>query len=161
MRLYAHYVFTIGVLVFINSFLVTPLSPPNYYDSLFYGGLLSVFSNTLIDRLGHEIRGKYISRTPTTHTFPRSMLWSLLVSVLLSFLFFYVRHTIPYYLLIDGVIAGPSHMVLDIFTERGIYVKRNGRWKRFALAHFRYNNPAVNGLAVLLGLLMMLVPLYL
>jgi hypothetical protein len=42
-------------------------------------------------------------------------------------------------------------MLLDVFTERGIYVKRNGKWKRFALAHFSYDNPAVNGVAVLMG----------
>ncbi|WCM36567.1 hypothetical protein GO599_03000 [Sulfolobus islandicus] len=46
-------------------------------------------------------------------------------------------------------------MLLDVFTERGIYVKRNGKWKRFALAHFSYDNPAVSGMAILLGVIML------
>ena len=59
------------------------------------------------------------------------------------------------FLTLVSLLNGPSHMLLDVFTERGIYVKRNGKWKRFALAHFSYNNPAVNGLAILLGILML------
>ena len=54
-----------------------------------------------------------------------------------------------------ALLNGPSHMLLDAFTERGIYVKRNGKWRRVALAHFSYDNPAVNGLAILLGILML------
>ncbi|MUN30067.1 hypothetical protein RQ359_000857 [Sulfuracidifex metallicus DSM 6482 = JCM 9184] len=46
-------------------------------------------------------------------------------------------------------------MLLDVFTGRGIYVKRNGKWKRFALAHFSYDNPAVNGMTILLGVIML------
>jgi hypothetical protein len=53
-----------------------------------------------------------------------------------------------------GIIVGPSHMLLDVFTEKGIYVKRGGKWARFALAHFRYNDPTVNGLAVFIGFLL-------
>jgi len=45
-------------------------------------------------------------------------------------------------------------MLLDVFTERGIYVKRNGRWVRYALAHFKYNDPIVNTLAVFIGFLL-------
>jgi len=45
-------------------------------------------------------------------------------------------------------------MLLDVFTERGIYVKRNGRWVRYALAHFRYNDPLANTLAVFIGFLL-------
>jgi hypothetical protein len=41
-------------------------------------------------------------------------------------------------------------MLLDVFTERGIYVKRNGKWKRFALA-LSYDNPLANSSAILLG----------
>jgi hypothetical protein len=63
--------------------------------------------------------------------------------------------------LIGGILVGPSHMLLDVFTERGIYVKRNGKWRRFALAHFSYDNPLVNGLAILLGVIMLLAALYL
>jgi hypothetical protein len=65
------------------------------------------------------------------------------------------------FLTLVSLLNGPSHMLLDVFTERGIYVKRNGKWRRVALAHFSYDNPAVNGLAILFGILMLLAALYL
>ncbi|MEM0183023.1 MAG: hypothetical protein QXU93_05505 [Thermoproteus sp.] len=52
-------------------------------------------------------------------------------------------------------------MLLDAFTEHGIYVKRNGRWRRFALAHIRSNDPIANALALLLGLMGILASLLL
>nr|WP_306308660.1 hypothetical protein [Sulfuracidifex tepidarius] len=57
--------------------------------------------------------------------------------------------------ILDGLLVGPSHMLLDVFTERGIYHKLKGRWRRIALAHFSYDNPLANGLAILLGVLML------
>ncbi|MCY0850482.1 MAG: hypothetical protein OWQ55_07020, partial [Sulfuracidifex metallicus] len=52
------------------------------------------------------------------------------------------------------------HMFLDMFTEAGVYVRRRGKWKRYALAHFRYNNPLVNGLAALAGIFMLFLFVY-
>jgi len=37
-----------------------------------------------------------------------------------------------------------SHAIRRIH-RKGIYVKRNEKWKRFALAHFSYDNPALKG----------------
>ncbi|MFP3203568.1 MAG: conjugal transfer protein, partial [Sulfolobus sp.] len=36
-----------------------------------------------------------------------------------------------------------------------IYHKVDGRWRRIALAHFSYDNPFANGLAILLGVIML------
>ncbi|WP_231961145.1 DUF1286 domain-containing protein [Saccharolobus sp. A20] len=52
-------------------------------------------------------------------------------------LFLSDRLSLKLYLIINGIIVGPSHMLLDLFTERGIYVKKNGKWKRFALSHYK------------------------
>ncbi|MFP3163254.1 MAG: hypothetical protein RXQ75_05420 [Acidianus hospitalis] len=46
-------------------------------------------------------------------------------------------------------------MLLDVFTERGIYHKVKGRWGRVAFAHCSYDNPMANGLAILLGVIML------
>ncbi|MBB5255178.1 hypothetical protein HNQ62_002953 [Sulfurisphaera ohwakuensis] len=62
--------------------------------------------------------------------------------------------------LVSGIIVGPTHMFLDMFTEAGVYVKKNGKWRRFALAHFRYDNPAVNGLAIFVGFILLLIAYY-
>lgn len=154
MRLATHYVFTAGVIAFLFSFF-TP-----YY--LVLAGMLSIAGNLIIDMLGHkEIRtrrGVIPTRTPLTHTFPRSVLWGMLPSIPFFGLGF-LMGDFPWFLLLSGLI-GPSHMVLDVFTEAGIYVKRGGKWRRYALAHFRYNNPFANGIAILMGFVMLLLSLH-
>ena len=80
---------------------------------------------------------------------------SIPVIILLSLLYGIVFNPEIFTALIGGILVGPSHMLLDVFTERGIYHKVNGKWRRVALAHFSYDNPAVNGLAILLGILML------
>jgi hypothetical protein len=129
---------------------------------LVIAGVISVFANNVIDYLGHEIKGEYISRTPLTHTIPRSMGWGLLTSAPIVIALHFLFHSPIELLLItamDGVVAGLSHMLLDIFTEKGIYHKVDGKWRRIALAHFSYNNPFANGLATALGILMLFLAL--
>ena len=71
MKLRTHYVFSLGLLFLVDSLMV---------DSPFYllilTGIISIVANNVIDFIGHEIKGKYISRTPRTHTLPRSIGWS-------------------------------------------------------------------------------------
>ena len=47
-----------------------------------------------------------------------------------------------------GFVSPYTHLFLDAFTEAGVY---NSRGQRVAFAHFKYDNPAVNLGAVLLG----------
>ena len=148
-KLVTHYVFSTGLLTLLSSFFL------NFYTAFFLSSIIAVLGNSLIDRLGHkEIqtrRGLIPVRTPLTHTLPRSVLWGWVPSLILIPLNSYEVIIISLIALLNG----PSHMLLDVFTERGIYVKRNGKWKRFALAHFSYDNPAVNGLAIIMGMLML------
>ena len=131
---------------------------PQLLYSFFLSSAVAVLGNSLIDRLGHKTgRGLIPVRTPLTHTLPRSVLWGWVPSLILIPLNSYEVIIISLIALLNG----PSHMLLDVFTERGIYVKRNGKWRRVALAHFSYDNPAVNGLAILLGILMLFAALYL
>ncbi|MEM3358803.1 MAG: DUF1286 domain-containing protein [Metallosphaera sp.] len=139
MKLVAHYVFTTGVLALLSSPIL------GFYEAVTISFFISWTGNTLIDRLGHELKGGYIRRTPRTHTLFRSLFWGVLPSIPLFIIFLN-----PLYLVMGGI-SGPSHLLLDVFTEKGIYRKKNGRWIRFALAHFSYNNPLVNGLAILIG----------
>jgi hypothetical protein len=160
MLIKTHIVFSAGLLLFIGTLITRDPS------SVFvYALTVSALANVLIDKLGHEIinvNGKLIPRrTPLTHTWLRSVLWGFLVSILLSPLLFSIMSGIYYNgfqlskkvltVLVYGITVGPSHMVLDVFTEKGIYVKKDGKWVRFALAHFKYNDPTVNGLATLIG----------
>jgi|ECHnycMinimDraft_1075156.scaffolds.fasta_scaffold08657_2 hypothetical protein len=148
MKLRTHYVFSLGLLSLLDSFILN-----DFLEVIIISGIISVTANNVIDYLGHEIRGKYVSRTPRTHTLPRSIGWGLLTSlpiVLASYFLLYSPTELMLITILDGVIVGPSHMLLDIFTEKGIYHKVNGKWRRIALAHFSYDNPIVNGLAILL-----------
>lgn len=152
MRLRTHYVFTMGVL-FPLGVNVSPL------QGIVMAGILSVASNLIIDRLGHEVRWGYVRRTPMTHTLPRSVMWGFLPALFI-FLLLYFSGVVLWAVPLMGLLSGPSHLLLDIFTERGIYVKKKRRWSRFALAHFRYDNPMVNLLAVLAGLGIIILTLY-
>ena len=149
MKLSTHYVFTAGLLSLVG------LVPLGRLD-LLVAGFTSVLANILIDKLGHEIKEGYIRRTPLTHTVPRSMLWGVLASTPVALLPLEEhRLATTLFVLLEGALAGLSHMLLDAFTEKGIYVKKNGKWVRFALAHFRYDDPIANGLATVLGVLML------
>jgi len=161
-KLQTHYVFSTGLLTFFGTLLTH-----HFYTSLFFSGVVAVLGNTLIDRFGHEIRSVYgreiVRRTPLTHTLPRSAVWGFIPALVLTLLYYYVYNYLSrelVFLTLVSLLNGPSHMLLDVFTERGIYVKRNGKWKRFALAHFSYNNPAVNGMAILFGILMLFTSYY-
>ncbi|ADX84878.1 DUF1286 domain-containing protein [Saccharolobus islandicus] len=174
MKLRTHYIFSTGLLTFLDSVLFHEY----FYYALILSGMVSVIGNSLIDRIGHKeiaTRYGYIPvRTPLTHTIPRSVVWgivSIIPVFILLLIYYYGFSYHEYYfslsnkvlmlILLNGVVVGPSHLLLDVFTERGIYVKKYGRWKRFALAHFRYDNPLANGLAILLGVIMLLAALYL
>ncbi|WP_126449724.1 DUF1286 domain-containing protein [Sulfodiicoccus acidiphilus] len=154
MRLSTHYVFTTGMLSILGW-------GTNFYYGLILASLISLSSNTIIDRLGHEVRGGYVRRTPRTHTLGRSILWGLIPSFFIFLFLFLVSGGLLFQILSMGIVAGPSHLLLDAFTEKGIYVKNGGRWTRYALAHFRYNNPFANGAAIITGVLLMLLSLYL
>ncbi|QXJ27425.1 putative integral membrane protein [Saccharolobus shibatae B12] len=170
MKLRTHYIFSTGLLSLLDSVLFHEY----FYYTLIFSGIVSVIGNSLIDRIGHKeitTRYGYIPvRTPLTHTIPRSIAWGIIsvVPILIPLLIYYygfsyheyyfsLNNKVVLLTLLNGVIVGPSHMLLDVFTERGIYVKKHGKWRRFALAHFRYDNPAINGLAMIVGVLMFLI----
>jgi hypothetical protein len=67
------------------------------------------------------------------------VVWSFLSALGLSLLYYYVYEYADEELLFLALVSslnGPSHMLMDVFTERGKYVRKNGRWRRVALAHF-------------------------
>jgi len=155
MKLRTHYIFSSGLLSLITVFFI-----PFLY-AVFLAGLISFIGNSFIDYFGHEIKGKYISRSPRTHTVYRSILWGLLLSLPIGVLYFvFPSFYFVFSVILDGLLVGPSHMLLDVFTERGIYHKVNGKWRRIALAHFSYANPLANGLAIIAGVIMLLAAMH-
>lgn len=153
MKLITHYVFSAGLLTLSLTLVRNP-----FPESLFLALLMSVAGNLIIDGLGHEERRGYVRRTPLTHTIPRSIFWGALPGAAIIILLYYlsgrVMELIYVEVMMGSLLMGPSHMILDIFTERGVFVKRRGRWVRLALAHFSYNDVLINGVAMIMGLLM-------
>ena len=103
-------------------------------------------------------------RSPRTHTVYTSIAWGIVSAIISLALVKLTQSTYEYnyyhlisLMIIDGIIVGPSHMFLDAFTEAGIFVKKNGKWKRAAIAHFKYDNPVLNGLAILAGIIMLII----
>ncbi|WP_338604902.1 DUF1286 domain-containing protein (plasmid) [Sulfolobus tengchongensis] len=168
MKLRTHYIFSAGLISIILAFFNLSL-----FANLFISFYASFVANTIIDRLGHEMKrtkhGYLPVRSPLTHTVYRSIIWGI-ISVLPLLLLYYVYHyhTYHYYYssyysstlilstIAAGIIVGPSHMLLDSLTEEGIYTKKNGKWRRVALAHFRYNDPVANGIAILVGVILLI-----
>jgi hypothetical protein len=160
MLLKTHDIFTAGVLSLTGS-LIT--GNPGF--AVFTAFVISLTSNFTIDYFGHE--NKWINgikrpvRTYKTHSFLRCAIYGFMPAAALYAFFFYAgRHgSYPFirtgigFILIQGVLAGPSHLLLDWPTEGGIFVKSKGRWVRNSLAHFKYNNFLVNAAASLAGVI--------
>ena len=156
MKLATHYIFSAGLISLVLMFM-NELSFPYVFLISFF---ISFVGNRVIDNLGHEMvsngNKRYPRRTPLTHTVLRSVLWGIAVVIpLLFILYFFGELRFFFLILVAGLLVGPSHMILDIFTEAGIYAKKDGKWKRVAFAHFAYDDPFINGISSVLGLLML------
>jgi hypothetical protein len=121
---------------------------------------LAVIVNYVIDAAGHETRNGRRRRTAATHSLTGATALGAAVGFAptLAILIAAPGAVSVYYgplLLLEmtvlGVVAGLSHLLLDAFTEGGIYY----RGRRWALAHWHYDNGAANGLFALLGILML------
>ena len=150
-----HVVFTLGLIALVAAWLGLGVAV-----GLLAAVWLAAVVNYIIDAAGHEVRNGYRRRTATTHSLTGATAVGAAVGLLptLVILLAAPGAVDGYYgplLLLEvtalGAVAGLSHLLLDAPTEGGIYY----RGRRWALAHWRYNNPAANGLFALLGLVML------
>jgi len=140
-----HYAFAIGLLAFLF---------PTY---LFSDVILGFAVSFLMDHLGHERRGFVIRRTWVTHSVFTALALGVFLGVLLAFGFQYVNLPFSFVAFaLEGFISALSHLFLDAITEGGIFIFT----KRFALAHFRYNNLFLNTGFSLLGMFLLFLSLY-
>jgi len=135
-----HYAFAIGLLAFLF---------PDYLPSALILGFLVSF---LMDRVGHEKKGSAIKRTWLTHSVFTAPALGVFLGMLLAFGFRYAN--LPFSFVVfgfEGFISAFSHLFLDSITEGGIFIFT----KRFALAHFRYDDLFVNTGFALLGIFLL------
>lgn len=155
MLLRTHTAFTLGLLIAMLKML-NGLS----LTMAVLAALIAYIVNLALDRLGHVKRGAVYVRSPLTHDICLSALWGLVISAAFTYasMLFNIQ-VYPIEAVLMGPIGGLSHMLLDSLTEEGVYVRRRGTWRRVSIAHFRYNNPALNWLFTAIGLALMAIPL--
>ena len=161
MKLKTHNLFNIGILTIIGSLFVNPVA------SLISAGILSITGNTIIDTFGHRNNGygKPI-RTYKTHSLLRSIIWGGCPAIVLFFVLphlpknKFIPEGIPYWILIQGIFVGPLHLAMDIITEGGIFIKKNGRFQRYALAHIKYDDIFWNSFYQLIGIAIIILIFY-
>jgi Protein of unknown function (DUF1286) len=117
--------------------------------------VVSLVVNLLIDELGHTMHGRFIARSPLTHSVFTAPAWGGLVGYGVwagagSLGFAHPGPEVAY--VAAGVVVAGAHLLLDSLTERGVYLLT----RRLALAHFGSGNTLLNG-AFLLGRLALFV----
>ena len=105
-------------------------------------------------------------RTYKTHSLLRATIWGLLPAIFLTLAMLHLPRNrflpggFQYWILIQGLFVGPLHLLLDMPTEEGIFVKDKGRFKRFALAHIKYDDLFWNTVFQLVGLAFVILTFY-
>ena len=128
---------------------------------------LSLLINILIDKYGHEkILVKYgvvYRRAPHLHSLNYAPLTACLSLILVPILYInyttYIASLIPTLYAI-GLIIVLTHLLLDYLTENGIYIKKRGNFVRISCCNFKYNNPTINYVFTIAGIVMLLTAIY-
>ncbi|MDA4112480.1 MAG: DUF1286 domain-containing protein [Thaumarchaeota archaeon] len=155
MKALTHYLFSTGV-----SFTLLSLSHALDLNSILLALWLSLSINYLIDVLGHLSRNGIPTRTRVTHSIFTAPFWGVAVAVAsLTVLSHASGSGTPLHMLgfwtIMGILVSEEHLFLDSLTQAGVYSWR----RRIAIAHFRYDNVALNLGFALLGVLFIVVTL--
>jgi hypothetical protein len=146
-----HNIFSLGVGLYLLV-RVSGQSSPLYLLLVVW---LAIATNQVIDRLGHSARGGMSTRSFWTHSIFTAPVWGIALALASVYLLDVVvgqPMTTSQTLLAVwlGTVMAYSHLLLDALTEGGVYLGR----RRAALAHMRYNNPALNGAFAALGILL-------
>jgi hypothetical protein len=155
MKALTHYLFSIGVSLGLLSFSRT-LMPGSIVMVLW----LSLSINYLIDVLGHVSRKGNPTRTWMTHSVLTAPIWGALVAAISLDAASRASGSGPAWESLAlwafmGVLVSEEHLFLDSLTEAGVYASK----RRIAIAHFNYDNIALNTGFALLGVLLIAVSL--
>jgi len=155
MKALTHYLFSTGV-----SFGLLSLSHALMSGSIVMALWLSLSINYLIDVLGHVSRKGNPTRTWATHSVLTAPVWGAIVAAVSLYAASKVSGSgllwEPLALwAFMGVLVSGEHLFLDSLTEAGIYASKG----RIAIAHFNYDNIALNVGFALLGVFLIAVSL--
>jgi len=150
MKLIAHDVFNFGLGACILARLGAGVAV-----SVLLALVISFAVNRIIDA-GHIQKHGRPTRSYITHSVFTAPAWGAAVGIAIGVVVALILHVdIVAPAAIIGIIGGYAHLLLDAVTEGGVFI-----WKRrIALAHWRYNSPAANGLAMAVGVLLLVLAL--
>jgi len=142
MKLITHNIFSIGLVLYIASYL-SYLS----VSAVLLAFPATIFTNILIDKVGHDGAGSVPRRTWVTHSVVTAPFWgglawalTLIIPAALLGVFPPNLSRLAFFVAL-GVLSGWSHLFLDSLTEGGVF--GIGRRRR-ALGHLSYDNRAMN-----------------
>ena len=163
MKLKTHEIFSFGILGSVGIILGGGLI------SLIPAIIISYTVNNIIDKYGHyKDWAGIIRRSYKTHSVLRATLIGSVVSIIVFVLFYFVFQKFLLYILIQGLIVGITHLILDIWTPAGIVYKpiknwglaENKGWVKIRLGKVKNNdfdvNLMFNGFSVLVLILVYL-----
>ena len=160
MKLKTHEIFSFGILGSVGIILGGGLI------SLIPAIIISYVVNNIIDKYGHYTDwAGVIRRSYKTHSILRATLIGLVFSVIVFILFYFVFQKFLLYILIQGLIIGITHLILDIWTPAGIVYKpiknwglaKNKGWVKIRLGKVKNNDYLVNKIISLVGIIMIIV----
>ena len=159
MKLKTHEIFSFGILGSVGIILGGGLI------SLIPAIIISYVVNNIIDKYGHYTDwAGVIRRSYKTHSILRATLIGLVFSAIIFILFYFVFQKFLLYILIQGLIVGITHLMLDIWTSAGIVYKpiknwglaKNKGWVKIRLGKVKNNNFDVNLMFKSFGVLVLI-----
>jgi hypothetical protein len=137
-----HNLFSIGLMIWIITLFGDPLAV-----TLLLAAVATVFTNAIIDELGHTTTEGVAKRRFLTHSIITAPFWGAAVWALVLIVPAASLGLLPHdpvllsFFASLGVLAAWSHLLLDSLTEGGVFAFS---FRRRALAHFAYDNWPLN-----------------
>jgi len=148
-----HNLFSIGLMIWIITLFGDPL-----VVVLLLAAVATVFTNAIIDELGHTTtdgvpRRKFLTHSIITAPFWGAAVWALVLIVPAASLGLFPPDPVLLWFFTSlGVLAAWSHLLLDSLTEGGVFAFSS---RRRALAHLAYDNWPLNLGFSLLGVVLL------
>jgi hypothetical protein len=128
---------------------------------------MSLIINYIIDRFGHT-SGKRGTRTPRTHSLINATTIGALVGVPFALIMDAIAMNpttkwlvgnalVAFFVIPLGALGGASHIILDAFTEKGVYVRSGNR---VVIGGFKFNLSTANGIAIVVGIALLLIGIF-
>lgn len=143
MKLFSHIVAGIGMGSLVSLF------SSNHHGAFLYTVILSFVINGAID-LGHTRIYGITIRSPSTHEVLNCIGLSLLLGSIIWIAIGDIYGVSFQESLIDSLLIAGSHLLGDLITRNGIYVRVGTNMLRISLSSYKYNDPVANLIYILI-----------